>query len=59
MTSHASRKTAMLTASVVAALLAPTGFAVPQARYVELVGVRGANDYVSTAEFNVIGSPAS
>lgn len=30
-----------------------------QARYVELVGVQGANDYVSAAEINVIGSPAS
>jgi hypothetical protein len=30
-----------------------------QARYVELVGVQGANGYVSAAEINVIGSPAS
>ncbi|MGH3169114.1 MAG: discoidin domain-containing protein, partial [Trebonia sp.] len=29
------------------------------ARYVELVGVQGANGYVSAAEINVIGSPAS
>jgi O-glycosyl hydrolase len=30
-----------------------------QARYVELVGVQGGNGYVSAAEINVIGSPAS
>ncbi len=30
-----------------------------QARYVELVGVQGGNGYVSAAEIDVIGSPAS
>ncbi|HSZ43038.1 MAG TPA: discoidin domain-containing protein [Trebonia sp.] len=34
-------------------------FPATQARYVELVGVQGGNDYVSAAEINVIGSPAS
>jgi hypothetical protein len=34
-------------------------FPAVQARYVELVGVQGGNDYVSAAEINVIGSAAS
>jgi uncharacterized repeat protein (TIGR01451 family) len=34
-------------------------FPAVRARYVELVGVQGANGYVSAAEINVIGSPAS
>jgi O-glycosyl hydrolase len=34
-------------------------FPAVQARYVELVGVQGGNDYVSAAEINVVGSAAS
>jgi hypothetical protein len=30
-----------------------------QANYIELVGVQAGNDYVSAAEINVIGAPAS